>query len=438
MRVPRIFLTLTAITGLVIGAAPAHAQTALPIVADQPAATLLVPYFEVDLANPAGANTYFTVNNASATAVLGHVTVWSAMHVPVYTFDIYLTGYDVQQVNVRDVINGRLPATASDGQDLGDTNNRNDGISNQGPLSQDINFASCQASLPPAAVPQMTVDHMRASLTGQQSPVTGMCATKPDGTSIARGYITVDTVNQCTSMTPADPGYFAAGGSGVATNQNILWGDYTYTNHIGGLDSGDASPLVHITANALDPETSVPGEYTFYGRLVAWSAIDNREPLSTLFMSRFVNSPTAGTTSLTVWRDARVAQNYFGCGTTPNWYPLSQWAAGFFDEQENPEMAPQSPFPPLPPPGPQPFGFGAQRVQIGGSLLPTSYASGVVYLNLQTIPTGSAFAPADDPLTSQAYVGVHLKGVGRYSSGWQATMLDSAKEMQFQSLPIFQ
>ena len=117
------------------------------------------------------------------------------MHVPVHTFDVYLTGYDVQQINVRDLINGVLPRTASVGQDPADTSRVRDGISNQGPLSQDINFACCSGTLPPAAVPQATIDHIRASLTGQQSPLTGMCATKSDGTRIARGYITVDTTN---------------------------------------------------------------------------------------------------------------------------------------------------------------------------------------------------------------------------------------------------
>ncbi len=76
---------------------------------------------------------------------------------------------------------------------------------------------ACNASLPPAAVPQTTIDHIRASLTGQQSPMTGMCATKSDGTRIARGYITVDDTTSAPAMTPADPGYFA----GIATNQNI-------------------------------------------------------------------------------------------------------------------------------------------------------------------------------------------------------------------------
>jgi hypothetical protein len=359
--------------------------------------------------------------------VLAHVTVWSAMHVPVQTFDIYLTGYDLQALNVRDIINGQLPQTASDGQDPLDTSPSPNGISNQGPLSQDINFASCTGSLPPAAVSQVLVDHIRASLTGQVSNLSGMCATKGDGTRIARGYITVDTATQCSTATPADPGYFVSGGGGIASNQNVLWGDYTYTNHIGGLESGDASPLVHITASATDPQTSVPGEYTFYGRFVGWTAADNREPLSTNFITRFINAPSVGRTTLTVWRDAKVVQNGFGCGSTPAWFPLDQQALMFFDEQENPEIIPESPFPP-PPPAPtvMPFGFGAQRVEIGGSLLPTSFASGMLFMNLNATPAGST-SPSDDPTSAQAFVSVHLKGAGRYSTGWQATMMDSAK-----------
>ena len=42
-----------------------------------PAATLLLPYFEVDLANPDGVTTLFSVNNASAAPQLAHVTFWT-------------------------------------------------------------------------------------------------------------------------------------------------------------------------------------------------------------------------------------------------------------------------------------------------------------------------------------------------------------------------
>jgi hypothetical protein len=143
MRGRRILLTLTAITGLVTAAAAPVLAQPPATVADQPAATLLLPYFEVDLANPAGANTYFTINNASASAGLAHITIWSAMHVPVYTVDVYLTGYDVQQINVRDLINGVLPRTASDGQDPTDTGNPNDGIRTS------ISRAAPRVCLPP-------------------------------------------------------------------------------------------------------------------------------------------------------------------------------------------------------------------------------------------------------------------------------------------------
>ncbi|MBV8200992.1 MAG: hypothetical protein JOZ15_10265, partial [Acidobacteria bacterium] len=51
-----------------------------------PAATLLLPYFEVDLNNPNGLTTLFSVNNASATAVLVHVVIWSDLSVPVLDF----------------------------------------------------------------------------------------------------------------------------------------------------------------------------------------------------------------------------------------------------------------------------------------------------------------------------------------------------------------
>src|SRR5688572_16561255 len=134
---------------------------------DVPAATLLLPYFEVDIANQNGVTTLFSINNASATAVLTHVTVWTDQSVPVLDFDVYLTGYDVVTVSLRDIlVNGNLPRTASAGQDPGDTPSPTTGISNQGPVSQDINFASCTGILPyaPGAVSANFRAHLQALL----------------------------------------------------------------------------------------------------------------------------------------------------------------------------------------------------------------------------------------------------------------------------------
>ncbi len=58
--------------------------------------------------------------------------------------------------------------------------------------------------------------------------------------------MTIDTVNNCTLRFPGDPGYFVAGGTGDATNQNVLWGDYFYVNP--GQNFAQGETLVHIEA----------------------------------------------------------------------------------------------------------------------------------------------------------------------------------------------
>src|SRR6185295_4803204 len=86
-----------------------------------PAATHRLPYFEVDLDRAAGRTTLMSVNNASAQGILTNVTVWSDLGVPTLWFHLYLTGYDVQTLNLRDLFNGVMPRTASRGQDPSDT-----------------------------------------------------------------------------------------------------------------------------------------------------------------------------------------------------------------------------------------------------------------------------------------------------------------------------
>src|SRR5579863_7329969 len=107
------------LAGLLVAAAPAAAV--ICTIDAVPAATLLLPYFEVDLNNPNGLTTLFSINNASASAELVHVVIWSDLSVAVLDFDVYLTGYDIQTINMRDIlITGNLPPTASAGQDPAD------------------------------------------------------------------------------------------------------------------------------------------------------------------------------------------------------------------------------------------------------------------------------------------------------------------------------
>jgi hypothetical protein len=405
--------------------ASAPARAVICTVDEVPAATLLLPYFEVDLGNRWGSGTLFSINNASASAVLAHVVVWSDLSVPVLDFNIYLTGYDVQTILLWDVLQGNLPRTASAGQDPTDT------ISPQGDFSQDINFASCSGLLPAPQLPASFVEHLRLSLTGQASPVLGgRCAGRAFGDNIARGYITVDTVNNCTLRFPGDPGYFGSGGTGDATNQNVLWGDYFYINELQNF--ADGNPLVHVEASATDPQTSVAGQYTFYGRYVNWTAADNREPLATSFATRYVTGGTvSGGSDLIVWRDSKVNQAPFTCpvapGVRPAWYPLGQEGIVIFDEEEQPQVAQSFPVSPQPPQtGLIPFPAEAQRTVVGGADLPVPFSFGWLYLNLNTAVAAAGANPPEDPAAAQAWVTVQMKAQGRFSVGFDAIQLDSA------------
>src|SRR4028118_905092 len=132
-KMSRVLLMMVMGISLLAGTARAEIGTIDAV----PAATLLLPYFECELGDdlaPAdgGVTTLFSINNASATAQLAHVTLWTDESIPTLDFDIYLTGYDVQTINVCDIFRGNLPGTASGGQGPRDT------ISPQGDFSQDI------------------------------------------------------------------------------------------------------------------------------------------------------------------------------------------------------------------------------------------------------------------------------------------------------------
>jgi len=407
------------VLGLLAGGAPAAAS--ICAVDEVPAATLLLPYFELDLVNAWGVTTMFTVNNASATAVLAHVVVWSDLSVPVLDFNIYLTGYDVQSINLKDILlRGILPKTASLGQDPNDT------ISPKGQFSQDINFASCQGNLPLPDLPPSFLAHLAAALTGNFSNILGGCAGLNYGDNIARGYVTVDAVNNCTLRFPGDVGYFASGGTGDATDQNVLWGDYFYLNE--GLSLAEGNSLVHVEASPTDPQTSTSGQYTFYGRYVGWTAVDNREPLATEFAARYVDGGAfSGGTDLIVWRDSKVSQGAFQCGSTPTWYPLGQEGLVIFDEQEHPVVPQTFPISPQPPQqGLIPFPAEAQRTHVGGAALPVPFNFGWIFLDLNTTVAPAGSNPPEDPAAAQAWTTVTMKANGRFSVGYDAVHLDSA------------
>lgn len=388
-----------------------------------PAATLLLPYFEVDLNNGNGPQTSVRLSNASATAILANVTLWTDWGIPTKSFLIYLTGYDTSEIDLRLVFKGHLPRTASAGQDPSNT------ISPKGLFSQDINFASCGTVLPyTTLMPAADVAALRNAHTGLASTTFGgSCGGKAYGDGRARGYMTIDTVNNCTPNNPSVSGYFSPGGTGDATNQNVMVGSYTVIDR--GQGFATTEPLVHIEASATNPISSTSGEPTFYGRHVANSAADNREPLGTIWNARYLNGGTfTGGTNFIVWQDPGQVVAPAVCGNTPAPFPIALGEVLAFDESEQVSVSPiigvgsnarpantvNTAFPVV-----------AQRV---ATTPLTPFAFGHMILNFNQFTGQSASSSGTIVSRRQAFVSVQHSATGRFSASTGAVRLYSADQ----------
>ncbi|MHB8798230.1 MAG: hypothetical protein ACYDBY_07180 [Thermoanaerobaculia bacterium] len=311
-----------------------------------PAATLLYPYFEVDPSNPYGVTTLLTVANSSATASVVHFTLWTDLGVPTETFNVYLTGYDVQAINLRDIlVQGLAPRTASDGQDPTDQ------ISPQGPVSQDINFASCSGSLDPDELDPYGADgpapgyglppevpwlgaervaelqraHSGQPLVSAAWAAAGRCVSTSRGDGILRGYVTADTVNSCTSRTPVSPGYYTD-----VSFQNVLFGDFLIVDLAQNFAEGEAA--VHVEAYPWDFAGLTASTPTFYGAYGGDAWRTAREALPTRFVVPWGNG-----SDLVTWRSAEqpLPADGWACGGALSPYPLDVAGVSVFDTEEN-------------------------------------------------------------------------------------------------------
>ncbi len=390
---------------------------------DVPAATLLLPYFAVDLNDPLALTTLFSINNASAAPAIAHVTLWTDLSVPTLDFNVYLTGYDVVTFNLRDLFTtGTVPAT--------EHINDGDAISPVGVFSLVTNpitgvgpgSTSCNGQLPLPPLPGVLLDHIRAAHTGLASPVVfgGLCSGVEYGDNIARGYITIDSVNFCTLDFPGDTGYFIAGGNGAANNLNQLWGDYFYVNS--GENFAQGETLVHLEASA----ALGAANYTYYRRYSGGA--DQREGMGSTFAVRYNDGGAfSGGTSLVVWRDAKRTIFPFSCAlTAPAPYPLGQTQIVIFDEDENPDVPESSPFSPvIPGTSLLPFPWETQSTQVNGPDFPVPFNFGWLYLNLNAAVAGSQvpFEPI-----MQNWVTALMDADGRFSVGFDAIQLDNVTD----------
>jgi hypothetical protein len=312
-----------------------------------PAATLLLPYFEVDFTNRTQ-DTLFTITNVSRFPQIAHVTVWTDWSFPVLDFNIYLTGYDVQGISMNAVLNGTIGAATGTGptQAVSPLGTLSSGFTNNPNFSGGGATIGCATQ--PGPLSAAIVAALRSALTtGVYNAGTGAsCPQLVGGTHAnAIGYVTIDVTNACNQLLPTDPNYYA----NFILFDNVLIGDYQQLGPAAqgttasSFDAG-GNAMVHIRAvpeggpagtPLAGAQTNLP--YTFYDRYTPAlnRTLDRRQPLPALWAARFIQGGTgAFATNYKIWREGFGA-GACGASLAANGV-LSVADVVRFDEHENP------------------------------------------------------------------------------------------------------
>jgi hypothetical protein len=304
-----------------------------------PAATLLFPFVAYNYADGAnGVNTLFTVTNTSSEAQIVHITVWTDFSVAILDFNVLLTGYDVQPMDIRTILaQGQLPVTTVGGHTT------SEGIVDDGPISE-VNQYSPIDPINPDDPEPTSVLSSRCSPSAQAYPGRYVTPIPPNILALFEGwlkssqtvprfhdncdvapytpqplpwfeardetadtwmYITADVVETCNTLFPDEPGYF--GSAGEIRYDNVLIGDTLWVNNAERFSEG--ANAVHLEADFGLPfiATTAPTGFpvSFYHRYAVPIANDSdyREPLPTAWAFRSLNDPANGLSSyLRVWK----------------------------------------------------------------------------------------------------------------------------------------
>jgi len=401
-----VVLVLVAVAPAALGATT-HNDDGCDI-GNAPAATLLLPFFEVSMDGPVHHTTIFTLTNVTDTARVARVTLWTDYSYPVYTFNVYLTGYDLQTINLHDVLHGR------------NTNRRfgtGEWVSVHGERTQkNRELDDCGRIVD--KIDPFQVDRMKIAFT--EGVVPGCFSIGGDHEN-AIGYATVDVVGNCGSATPLEAEYFTED----IRFDNVLIGDYQQVGP--EQDFAQGNPMVHIRAIGQLRNgrfvTNLPN--TFYGRFQhpARPNADGRQPLPSTFAARWINGGQGGfETSFKIWRQgvttaAAACKDYQFNGA------LALTESVVFDEDDNGVGAAKFECDFCNPP----IGDGtiflpstSLKSIIDTDVFPQELigteTAGWVYLNLRGDP-----ARAPTPL--QAWVVVSMRAEGRYSVDLDAASL---------------
>ena len=305
-----------------------------------PAATLLFPFVAYNYTDGAqGVNTLFAVTNTSSEAQIVHVTLWTDFSVAILDFNILLSGYDVQSMDIRTILaTGQLPITTLAAF-------IDAGIVDDGPISA-ANQYSPGDPANPADPDDRGVLSSRCPATSQAYPGRYTTAIPPNILALFEGwlkssqtvpryhdncnavpyvpqptpwfeardgeddtwmYITADVVETCNTLFPDEAGYFSA----EIRYDNVLIGDTMWVND--SLRFSEGANAVHVEADGMldfmattNPDTGFP--ISFYGRYSNFfNTTDYREPLPTAWGFRYFEDAANGLHSnLRVWKGSTI------------------------------------------------------------------------------------------------------------------------------------
>ena len=312
-----------------------------------PAATLLLPYFQVKTTSGSDYTTLFTVRNVSDSPVIAQVSLWTNCGIASVAFNLHLAAHAQQDVNLKDIFEG---ATLFD---------------------PPVDFSTI--------APTLVSAH-----SGYPDPTSGKCSSLNTNFPGMVGYVLINAVNEASELMPYETGYFAQGGTGIASNKNVLWGDFEIIDAENNYEFGET--LVCIEASSTHPLVTQTGAFTFYSRFVGMTAADNREPLPLLWVVNFSDAGGTGKTDLIYWRDSMNVMSPFTCGASPIWFPLMQERMDIYDGMGNVTTAEMN----------FPFSKECGRVEVGGLYFPVPYFSG--WLNLDLSIPNSPVTPSSQAL----------------------------------------
>jgi hypothetical protein len=383
-----------------------------------PAATLLLPYFEVNTTSQSGETTLVTITNTSNAEQAVHIVLWTDWGYPVIDFNIYLTGYDVQSINLFDVIAlGQIAPTRGTGFE--------DGGSPVGELSKEnarLDQQSCRSLT--MQVPEIYRERMQAAFINGRVPAIGNLpgctaagsprASRRNGHAI--GYATIDVVRSCAPGTPEDQDYYDR-----LLFDNVLVGDYQQVDQVG--QHAQSSPLVHIRAV---PDGGTPAtrtatnlKRTFYSRhqTGAVTTRDGRQPLPSTYGAHWIEGGAGHfQTDFKVWREAAPGPNP-ACDAYQATSSMQVTELVRFDEEENFVVIEpiesdvlETPFSQLP---------ATSLVDIADDVFPPNAldaVAGWVYVNLDSPGGERSFA-------RQGWMVASMRAEGRYSGDIDAIAL---------------